>query len=68
MMPGQTIEREVGTGPVPASPAVTLPAGEAALLTRIAEVAASYGHTHNHDDRSELFRLAREWRQEWRKR
>ena len=93
MMPGQTIEREVGTGPVPAEeeelrlkwygtedipelifpptasyPVVVLPAGEAALLTRIAEVAASYGHTHNHDDRSELFRLAREWRQEWRKR
>ena len=61
--------------PISDIPAVTLPAGEAsvtmaageaAILTRIAEFAASYGHTHNHDDRSELFRLAREWRQEWR--
>ena len=45
---------------------VTMAAGEAAILTRIAEFAASYGRTHNYDDRSELFRLAREWRQEWR--
>ena len=46
--------------------AVTLPAAEAALLTRIAEVAASYAQTHNHDNQSELFRLANEWRIEWK--
>ena len=61
MMPGQTIEREVGTAPV-----VVLPAGEAAMLVRIAEVASEYERYRTWTARNELFRLAKEWRQEWR--
>ena len=61
MMPGQTIEREVGTGP-----AVTLPAGEAAMLVRIAEVASEYERYRTWTAESELFRLAKEWRTNWR--
>ena len=65
---------DIESAPVPAGEellhygynVVTLPAAEAALLTRIAEVAASYAQTHNHDNRSELFRLAGEWRREWK--
>ena len=100
MMPGQTIEREVGTGPVPAEeeelrlkwygtedipelifpptasyPAVTLPAGEASLLTRIAEVAEELTFPEKEKSMKkhmsewyELVSLVSEWRQEWRKR
>src|SRR3990170_5284498 len=55
--------------------AVTLPAdfavsaqsnGEAALLVRIAEVASEYERYRTWTARNELFRLAKEWRQEWR--
>ena len=45
-----------------AAPVVVLPAGEAALLVRIAEVAVEYSISHNYDKRKELFRLAKEWR------
>jgi len=48
--------------PIASYPVVTLPAGEAALLTRIAEVAVEYSISHNYDKRKELFRLAKEWR------
>ena len=48
------------------APVVTLPAGEAALLVRIAEVASEYERYRTWTAESELFRLAKEWRQEWR--
>ena len=49
-----------------AAPVVVLPAGEAAMLVRIAEVASEYERYRTWTAESELFRLAREWRQEWR--
>ena len=61
---------DIKSAPVPAGEellhyeynVVTLPAAEAALLTRIAEVAVEYSISHNYDKRKELFRLAKEWR------
>ena len=49
-----------------AAPAVTLPAGEAAMLVRIAEVASEYERYRTWTAESELFRLAKEWRTNWR--
>ena len=56
------------TQSIPASKqdAVTLPAGEAAMLVRIAEVASEYERTHDIFMRGTLFKLAREWRTNWR--
>ena len=63
-------ENDTASAPVPAEEeqlhseynVVVLPADEAALLVRIAEVAVEYSISHNYDKRSELFRLAKEWR------
>ena len=46
--------------------AVTLPAGEVAMLVRIAEVASGYERYRTWTARNELFRLAKEWRTNWR--
>ena len=58
-----------------AAPVVTLPAGEAALLTRIAEVAEELTFPEKEKSMKkhmsewyELVSLVSEWRQEWRKR
>src|SRR3989337_232004 len=56
------VSEETLTATFPPIVVVTLPAGEAALLTRIAEVAVEYSISHNYDKRKELFRLAKEWR------
>ena len=66
------LANDIESAPVPASKEllhsgyVTLPAAEVALLTRIAEVAAQYSRKHLPVYRLELFRLANEWRIEWK--
>ena len=45
---------------------VTLPAAEAALLTRIAEMADEYSRLRLWEIRKELLRLLKQWRKEWK--
>ena len=53
------------TPPIASYPVVVLPAAEAEILRRIAEVATEYNRLRLWETRKELFRLAEDWRKTW---